>query len=162
MRTIRTKVYNFNELVVDAQQNAIENNSNINVEHDWWIFTYEDANMIGLKLTGFNLEYNIIADGKFINDAHDCATKIIKHHGEDCESYSFAVGYLSAYDNIQSGEEDNQDLEEIDDEFLHNILCYYAEYLQKECDYLQTEEAIRETLISNEYEFLKDGSNYTL
>ena len=50
MRTIRTKVYTFNELVVDAQQNAIEDNSNINVEHDWWILTYEDANMIGLKL----------------------------------------------------------------------------------------------------------------
>ena len=37
MRTIRTKVYKFDELVVDAQQNAIEaERANKEIELDWW------------------------------------------------------------------------------------------------------------------------------
>lgn len=42
-------------------------------------------------------------------------------------------------------------------QFLKDILYYYADYLQKECNYLQTEQAIKETLIANDYEFLSDG-----
>jgi hypothetical protein len=160
MRTIRTKVYTFNELSKEAQEKAIENNFYINVTHDWWSITYEDAERIGLKITSFDLERRQVT-GSYFTDAYNCANEIIKEHGEQCESYSFAVGYLAAYNNLNSGLEDNQDFEEIDDEFLGNILSYYADFLQKEFEYLQSEEAIKENLIANNDEFLKDGSNYS-
>lgn len=69
MRTIRTKVYTFNELNKEGQEKAIEINSDINVLHDWWNFTYHDAKEIGLKLIGFDLDYKCSADGVFIDDA---------------------------------------------------------------------------------------------
>ncbi len=160
MRTIRTKVYQFNELNDEAKQVAIENNSDINVDYDWWLQTYEDAKTIGLKLTGFDLERNKHATGEFIENACDCAYKIIKNHGVECDSYSLAVGFLAGHDNILNGEEDNESIEELEEEFLKAILNSYADYLQNECDYLQGDEAIKETLVSNEYEFTKDGNMF--
>lgn len=159
MRTVRTKVYLFNELSKEAQENAILLNQDINVDHDWWVFTYEDAKEVGLKLMGFDLDYKCSADGVFIEDAYFCASQIIKKHGSDCESYSLATGFLAAYDNLETGEEE-QDFEEIEQEFLKNILYYYADYLQKECNYLQSSEAVKETLIANDYEFLSNGKIY--
>jgi hypothetical protein len=59
-RTIRTKVYKFNELNETAQQTVIENNYDINVDYDWWdynfmidIFKQFD---IDAKVTGFDLD----------------------------------------------------------------------------------------------------------
>lgn len=156
MRTIKFKVYTFEELVVDAQQNAIEDNSDINVDHDWWGVTYDDAEDIGLKLTGFDLERNKHASGSFVTNAKDCAEKIIAKHGNECDTYSLATGYLAGYDNI-SNEIEDETFEELDEEFLKQILSAYANILEKECEYLQTEQAIRETLIANSYEFTKQG-----
>lgn len=147
MRTIKFKVYTFDELVVDAQQNAIEDNSVINVDYDWWNPTYDDAEDIGLKLTGFDLERNKHASGNFIINAKDCADKIIAKHGKECDSYSLAKGYLV---NIENDEEEEE-------RFLRNILWCYATMLEKEYEYLQTEDAIRETLKTGNYEFTKDG-----
>lgn len=42
MRTIRTKVYKFNELSETAQEKAIEKLSDINVDYEWWDATFED------------------------------------------------------------------------------------------------------------------------
>lgn len=176
MRTIRTKVYTFNELNKEGQQKAIELNSDINVDHDWWIWTYEDAETAGLKLTGFNLEYNPIADGKFIESSYDCANKIIKNHGETCESYKLAEQFIKEWDEavvlhsngiqtdkVMEGKEYDFDyyMEDREEQFLKDILYYYADYLQKEFEYLQSEEAIKETLINNDYEFLSTGKMFS-
>jgi hypothetical protein len=152
MRTIKFKVYTFDELVVDAQQNAIEDNSDINVDYNWWNTTYDDAEDVGLKLTGFDLERNKHASGNFITNAKDCAEKIIGKHGNECDTYLVAQAYLS--------KTDIEDEDEHDERFLRNILWAYANMLEKECEYLQTENAIRETLIANSYEFTKDGKMY--
>lgn len=159
MRTIKINLYKFDELVVDAQQNAIEDNSLINVDYDWWNTTYDDAKSIDLEITSFALEHNKYAKGKFITDAKQCAEKIIEEHGDDCETTSLAVGYLAGYDNINNDEED-ETLEELDAEFLEALLSAYVDMLEKESEYLQTENAIRETLISNDYEFTKNGKRF--
>ena len=41
--------------------------------------------------------------------------------------------------------------------FLHDLLEDYADILQRECDYLQSEEAIIETIKANEFWFTEDG-----
>jgi len=177
MRTIRTKVYSFNELNKEGQQKAIELNSDINVLHDWWFHTYDDAKTAGLKLTSFDLDRNKHAKGEFIESSYDCASKIIKNHGETCDSYALAKQFIEEWDEavllysdgfktdkVMDGKEyyfDNY-ISDREDLFLNEILSYYANYLQKECDYLQTDEAIKETLITNDYEFLSNGEMINL
>ena len=45
MRTITTvkTVYSFDELGEDAQEKAIENLYDLNIDYDWWEFVFEDA-----------------------------------------------------------------------------------------------------------------------
>lgn len=54
-RTIRKKIYKFEELSDKAKQKVIEDNYCWNVEHNWWEFVYEDAAQLGIKITGFDL-----------------------------------------------------------------------------------------------------------
>lgn len=55
MRTIRIKLYKFNELSKEAKQTAIEKLYDINTDYDWWDYTYEDAKEIG-KLMGIDID----------------------------------------------------------------------------------------------------------
>jgi hypothetical protein len=58
-------------------------------------------------------------------------------------------------DNEQAFDDECDDLE---NEFKNNLLEEYANILQLECEYLQSEEAIKETIEANEYEFDEDGN----
>ena len=64
MRTIETKVYKFEELTKEAQSKAIEKCYDINVCHDWWECTYNDAKTIELEIEGFDLIYR---DNSFLS-----------------------------------------------------------------------------------------------
>lgn len=156
MKTITINLYSFDELSKEVKQKALEKYSYINVEHDWWHGTYEDAKNIGLKITGFDLGRNKHAKGKFLLSANDVADNIIKNHGESCNTYSLAVEFLAAKDNM-STEEENLDLETLEETFLDYLLEAYANMLQEECDYLQSEEAVLETFEANDYTFEENG-----
>lgn len=175
MRTVETKLFSFDELSDEAKEKAISSLYDINVDYDWWDCTYEDAANIGLKITSFDLDRNKHAKGKFIEDADYCARKIIAEHGNSCETYKLAKNYFAEYndlvtkysDGIQTDKvaEDNeydfdQEADELADEFLKNLLAEYANILQQECDYLQSEKAIIETIEANEYEFTEDGNRF--
>lgn len=75
-------VYKFHELSEDIQKKAIEKLCDINVNHDWWDFVYDDAENIGLKITSFDTSYREEITGDFILNADDCARKILKEHGK--------------------------------------------------------------------------------
>jgi hypothetical protein len=172
MRNVRTKVYSFSELNETAKQTAIHNFSSINVDFEWWDSVYMDAENVGLKITSFDLDRNRQAKGDFLDDGIICANLILENHGETCETYKTAINFLdeikqientfesvdtSDFDNVQEMEEAKQDAE---NDFLQSILEDYSIILEKESDYLQSEQAIIETIEANEYEFLKDGSIY--
>ncbi len=170
-RTIRTKVYKFEELTTEAQQKAIEKNSDINVNYCWWDSVYEDAKNIGLKITSFDLDRNRHATGKFTISANEVAANIFKDHGEMCETFKTAAAFMAEWEPIfnnymdeESEEyesaESEEKLNELEEDFLKSILEDYSLMLQKECEYLQSEEAIKETIIINEYEFTKDGNRF--
>jgi hypothetical protein len=175
MKTIEIKIYKFAELSEQAKQNAINNLIDINVNHNWWEFIYEDANNIGLKITSLDLDRNRHANGKFIYSAEECANKIIKEHGEQCETYKTALKYLEDRKKLVSKYSDGKKLDivieenyyefdnecdELDEEFLNNILEDYSIMLQNECEYLQTDEAIIDTIEANEYDFTENGKLY--
>jgi hypothetical protein len=167
MRTIEVKLYQFNELSAEAKEKAIENLIDINVGHEWWEFTYEDAKQIGLKITGFDLDRNRHATGEFIDNAYDCEHAILKNHGKDCETYKTAQNYLNERaelekqlepeDEINPFYDSVAEIEDLDDEFLKSILEDYSQMLQNEYEYLMSEEAIIDTIEANEYEFTEDG-----
>lgn len=168
MKIIETKVYKFEELNEEAQEKAIEKLYDINVDYDWWDGVYMDAERIGLKLTGFNIDRGY-CHGEWIEDPVTVANKIIEEHGPDCETYKDADNFLTEYNNIVENAEKDDDeifldeygvedeLEELEDEFLNTLLEDYRIMLSKEYDYLTGAEAIKETISANDYDFLENG-----
>ena len=171
MKTIEIKLYEFSELSEDAKQKAIENLYDCNVNYDWWDVMYEDAENIGLKINSFDLDRNRHAKGEFLLSAAEVAQNILNEHGEMCETYKTAENFLSdfnplfadyldeASENYESSELENQMLE-LETEFLNSLLQDYSILLQNEYDYQCSEEAIIETIEANGYHFKANGEIY--
>ena len=172
MRTIETKVYAFSELSDDAKEQALQGLYDINVDHEWWDSTYEDAERAGLKLSSFDLDRYREAKGDFIECAEECAAKTIAEHGESCETYQTARQYQTDRDALvdkfsdgvdtqrvaeDSEYEFDRECDDLDAEFLRSILEDYSIILQHEYEYLTGEEAILATIEANDYEFTADG-----
>lgn len=166
--TITRILYEYPELSPSAQDHAIETLWDLNVDHDWWDCTYDDAKIAGLKITSFDIDRHDIT-GRFIEFAEACAQAIQDNHSPDCDTLKCADAYLASWDAIISnapkdkdGEfEDERELDEkldnLDSEFLHDILEEYLSILAKEYDYLTSREAIEKTIESNVYEFTEKG-----
>lgn len=168
MRTIEVKIFKFNELNEKAKQNTISNLSDINIDHNWWEFIYEDAKYIGLKIMSFDLDRNRHAKGEFILNAPEVAQNILSNHGKECETYKTAESFLEVWQpifNIYMDEEHEQyessepeeKLVEMENDFLNSLLEDYSIILQNEYEFLQSDDAIIETIEANEYEFTEDG-----
>ena len=168
MRTIEVKIFKFNELNEKAKQNTISNLSDINIDHNWWEFIYEDAKNIGLKITSFNLDRNRHAKGKFILNAPEVAQNILSNHGKECETYKTAESFLEVWQPIfnaymdeesekYESSESEDEMQELEDDFLNSLLDDYSIILQNACDYLQSDESIIDTIEANDYEFTEDG-----
>ena len=166
MRTITFEIYKFDELSPEAQAKAILNNCNINIEdYNWWEPIYEDANEVFLRIDKFNIEYEYIATSiKY--SCKQTANKIIRNHGKDTETYKLEEGFLYKLGPLEieyslfKTEKSCKDLVRRRLDFYEGLKSYYLRMLQKEYDYLQSDEAVKETLIANEYEFYSDGTPY--
>lgn len=142
-------VYKFEELPEEGKKRALDRYYYINVDHDWWQFIYEDAERIGCKIHEFDIGPRQSCDLRFVLSAKEVAQKILAEHGKDCETYQTAQTFLAA------------DLEEDDDEieeFRRELAEDYRRILSREYYFLTSDEAIRESLIANEYEFTEDGT----
>lgn len=168
MRTIETKAYTFSELSEDAKQKAIESLYDINVNYEWWEFIYEDAERVGLRITGFDLDRGLHASGGLTLSALEVAQNILNEHGEKCETYKIAQDFLhehapifSDYMNEESKNYESKELEDdmtyLEDEFTKDLLNGYASMLQREFEHLTSEEVIAQTIEANGYEFTEDG-----
>jgi len=161
MKIIETKVFKLNELSDDAKKTAIETQRDINVDYSWWEFTYDDAKTIGLKITSFDLDRNMHAEGDFILSANEVAANILSQHGETCETHKTAKDFMKewqpVFDECMETEESEEVLAEIESKFLDDILRDYSVILQNESEYLQSDEAVIETIEANDYDFTEDG-----
>jgi hypothetical protein len=170
MKTKIIQIYDFNELSESAQDKAIDNIRTINNEYyEWWDSIYEDAETIGLCLTGFGLDRNRHAKGYFIDGAECCAHFIVDNHGETCETYKTATAYLKDRDKIiesapidADGEFESEynldcELNDLDAEFLRSILEDYSRMLQREYEYRDSKEYLLEAIACNEYTFTEYG-----
>jgi hypothetical protein len=173
MREETIKVYKYDELDEDVKEKVLEKMWDINVEYNWWEFVYEDAGRIGLKLEEFELDRGAYCKGKWIEGAEEAAEKIRQEHGEHCETYRDATIFqaelgqaerifksVEDYDPEYEEFEESVEYEEICEDFLKALLEDYRIMLEKEYEWLTSEEAIVETIEANEYEFTADGSLY--
>jgi hypothetical protein len=162
MKTItrKYKVYKFEELCEDAQQKAMERIAEFQTDYEWWDSVYDDAKTIGLKITGFDLDHHNIT-GKLTEYAEDVAKAIKENHGKDCETYKTAEAYLKEYKELKPDTDGGIDSEAIDAEFEHSLLEDYRIMLQHEYEYLESKEAILETIKANDYQFTEDGSIFS-
>jgi hypothetical protein len=175
MRTIKTKVYKFAELSEEAKKEAIEVCQEYNLDYDWYQFTYEDAEQAGIKIQGFDIDRGSYCDIKFIDGPTECARLIINNHGKTCGTFKTAQKFLSDYeelvkkfsdgkrtDIVEEGKEYDFDTEADDlcDEFKKDIAEDYLIILRQNYEYRSSEEAIKETIEANEYEFTKDGKRF--
>lgn len=168
MRVKCVDVYKLSELSEKAQKKAILKHCNINVDHDWWDYTYHDAERVKIKITGFDIGRSEDCTGDFMDRAEESALAIVAEHGPDCETRKTAENYLkerSALLVTAEKDEDTDDisreaehqLEDLDRAFLRSILGDYLITLRKEYEYLTSEEQIRESIEANEMEFTIDG-----
>lgn len=176
MQAIAEQTYTFAKLSKKAKQVAIENNYSINVEYDdWWRWTYEDANLIGLQIESFDLNYRQI-DSRMEESIYDICKNIMEHHGEQCDTYKLAAEYMPQFiaarlkgwnpaiheicDFIFDDKPEDERYEyqeEWEAEFKRKLEKRYLKHLENEYEYLTSNKAIAETLKSNAYEFTEEG-----
>ncbi len=175
MRTVRVKVYKFEELAEKIQKKVLAENYGINTEYNWWDGTYEDAARIGLKIEGFDLDRPNYCNGKLTKEFYEVRQLIKKEHGEECDTFKLAVEYGTKWDNLVHQHSDGKDTErvseenaekfdiladELEEEFKNALLNDYKKILRDEYQYLNSDEAIKETIQANEYEYHADGRRF--
>ena len=163
MKTIIINLYEFKELSKEVQEKVIQDNWNINVEYsNWWEGVYEDSQRIGLKLTGFNLDYNTI-EGEFLLSPIEVSQNIINEHGENCNTFKLSLDFqeqwqpiFNDYMNEESANYESRELEikmqSLEDNYLKSLLKEYLKMLNNEYEYLTTKEAIINSLDGNTFE----------
>ena len=166
MRTIEIKLFKFQELSQEAQQKTLEKLHDINVGHNWWDMTYDDAKRIGLQIDGFDLGRGNNINTEMLWVGSEVAEEVIKEHGESCNTYQIAKKFEQKYidlDRKYAEDEELTDFEEesfeIDSDFKEELQDAYLTILKNEYEYLITEEAIKETILANEYEFTVEGGS---
>jgi hypothetical protein len=144
MKTVEVNLYKYDELSEQAKENVLNMLSDLNVDHNWWDFVFEDAENIGLEIIEFDIYHNEIS-GHLIHEPKEVKKLIIKNHGKSCDTYKYVKGF---------------DMRTIVDEydFKYGLLEEYLSILKKEYDYLTSQEAIEETIHANEYEFTGSGN----
>lgn len=175
-------LYKFDELDERAQEKALQSLWDLNVDHDWWDSTYDDAASIGLKITGFDFGHRNTISGELTDYMLDSCKLIRKNHGRECETFKTAKAYLDEYiaafvkwREAEQSSGDQDDFEdwkpadfleefkwtdeawEIEKEYQKALLEDYLSMLRREYDHLTSEENIKESIRANDYLFTEDG-----
>jgi hypothetical protein len=157
MKEIKTIVYDFDELSESAKQKALNELYDINVNDGWWDFDYEDAENIGVKIIGFDIGRGNYCNGKMNLTLQDSIEKVLSEHGATCETYKTALEYKTKIDRLEENDDFDDKLQEIEEEYLKDMLENYLVILRNEYEYQTSEERIKETIKANEYTFTADG-----
>lgn len=171
-RTIRIKVYKFAGLSKEVQREVLEEYRYCHVHSKWWDYVYEDANNIGLKIIGFDIERENFCEGEFTLSACEVVANIFRDHGEDCGTYKTADKFMNKWQPIfyeymdeesekYESSESEIELMELEDNFLKSILEGYHIMLSNEYKHLTSDEFIENMFEDNEYEFYEGGTLYT-
>ena len=158
MKTKTINIYQYSELSEQAKQKAMQWYLEGMDSSFCWENTQYDASEIGLIIESLNDHRP--NKGYFAVSATECATKIMKNHGEACETFKSANEYMEKllFASRDTENEGYEDLcEELEKEFLQSLLEDYRIMLNRDIEYQQSEACIAENIEANEYEFLESG-----
>ena len=166
--TITYNIYQFDELSDDAKENARDWWRSSGLDYEWWDSIGEDLVQIGCKLVEFDIDRGSYCKILFNYDLDDVAEKIIKNHGENCDSYQIARQFLSDHSKISIDENaackefSRQCRKQTDlcSQFKEELSESYLVMLRREYDYIMSDESVDESIRANEYEFTSDGKVY--
>lgn len=178
MRTIRTKVFKFNELTEDAKQKAIEYMNDINVDEGWHepVTDEEESKLYELgfnypkiMFSGFasqgdgacftcsSIDFYKFMNGKYRDYAMELSCSIT-HSYKHYFSTSTMVNLDIDMDGI--GDEKLQAIERDVENEREKIGNEIYKRLEAEYEYLTSNEAVSDTLKEIEYEFTADGRRF--
>ncbi len=154
IKRTETKVYSFDELSDESKEKAVRVLYDVNLFYEWWESTFEDAKNVGIVIEEFEIDRGSYCRGT-IDDKIDTARAILKEHGDSCETWQTAKDF---HDAVAKDGDETTDFDILCDEFYCSIMEDYRIILQKEYEYLSSEDAIIETIKLNEYEFTENGN----
>jgi hypothetical protein len=168
IETTTRALYKFDELSDKAKDKARDWWKEVALGYEWWDFIYEDAERVGLKITGFDLYRSCGATGEFFLCPVEVAGRIKENHGETCETYAIATAFLKEREAFMDGAEKDEygdlatyklegELEDIEEDFLKSLLEDYALMLQREYEWRREDEQVEEEIRANDYEFTEAG-----
>lgn len=171
MKTIEMKLYTFEELSHKAKQVALNDYRGINTEFDWWECSYDTWKEMGVQIESFDL-YREEIDLQLFYDEEDTAENILSFFGHN-DFYDFAKDYLETKKKLKKTYEDSFDeygecedydleLEEANDLFQYCLKTAILYWLKGELEYLESDEAVADTLEANEFEFTEYGKRFHL
>ncbi len=171
--TLETKQvkFSFDELSEDKQAMVLNLKYGINIYHDWFDCLYDEAKNLGFKITEFDIDRGSYCNIVTEEDVDDIMRNILKSHGETCDTFIMATEYWGERDNLvnkystQKAEtvdddkfdEFDEEETELNEEYKKRLAEEYLSLLRKEYEYLISDEAIKETIEANEYEFTEEG-----
>ena len=179
MRKMTVTVYSFAELSDDAKERALNEFRDINVEFNWWECSFDTIRTAG-KLLGLEIDdISSDADSYCMFDAHyryvRGAAKAVRDEfpraddlckvAKDLQAlqkrhfYSLSCAItegrsMNQYSCFRFGEDyECEDLGDILDDFAH----WARILLRDEYEYLTSDEAVKEMIEANGYEFDEEG-----
>lgn len=167
MREITVKLFKFDELDDKAKERARDWFRQGNDGSFEWENVKEDAKSVGIEIV--SLWDHHPNGGRFMAGALETAHKIKKEHGESCETFKTTAAFLERRDALvdSADKDENGDmaeehiladaLDELESEYLHDLLEDYRIMLAKENEYANSDETVDENIRCNEYEFTEDG-----
>jgi hypothetical protein len=184
MRIVKTKVYKFEELSEESQEKALSGLADINVDYDWWDIdglldlTKNEMSEVGIEpdeikdvlfsytVWEFDLERGqyLQLDGVSVNndEAFRKFLKIPKELWDQC-SYYFENDsrnrntYLDLLTIDEETTDEENDILERAIEIMADKIHEAWVSLRNDYEYLISEEAIKDTIKTNECEFYEDG-----
>lgn len=165
MKIIETKVFTFDELSDKAKEKARDWYREGAFDDRWYDQVYEDAENIGLKITSFDTGRSQEIEGDFTGSHTETADKIIKDHGEHCQTFKLAKNFLEERNELSKAWHEDEDavdekIENLEGEFKKDLLNEYLSMLGKELEYLQSDESVDENIRANEYTFTEEGKRF--
>jgi len=164
MRTITLELYPFNELAENIQKKVLDEFRYSDTEDNWWKQDYEDAEQIGLKITGFDLDHRGTISGEFTSHPVDVAKAIIENHGETCDTYETAKYFQACIERINEKDMDtdtrDMEIETAESDFIELLLKDYLVMLREDYEYITSDTAVKEMIEANGYEFFVNGERY--
>lgn len=158
MKEITVKIYQYSELSEKSKDVARQWYLESMDSSFCWEYVCDDAKDIGLIIE--SLDDHRPNKGHFSVSATECAAKIMKNHGEACETFKTANKYMEnlLFASRDTESEGYEDLcEELEKEFLQSLLEDYRIILNRDIEYQQSNESIAESMQANEYDFFENG-----